>query len=252
MWAEERHTKIMTLLKERQRVESEELTRKFSVSRETIRRDLKILENQGLIRRTHGGALFKEPSAETPFRERKMSRVAEKRGLAQAAASLMQAGGSYFVDAGSTTSLMAEYIANLGNVSIITNSIDLALSLRNASSSVDIVLLGGVMVSEVPATFGEIALRQLRNFRADIAFISPVGIDADIGVSYYDLGEAELAGQMLEQAQVSVVIADASKCGIVSRAIVRECAGIDILVTDAAETAAFTLAGLKRVIRTNA
>ena len=248
MWVEERQSRILSQLKRDKRVEADRLAQDFKVSRETIRRDLKILEERGLIRRTHGGALMSEQSKESPFEQRKVSRIAEKRALCQAAVSLMMPGGSYFIDAGSTTAIIGELMGDLREMSIVTNSIELAMTVRKNNPAIDVVLLGGTIASDVPATYGEMTLRQLRNFHADIAFVSPVGIDPGVGVSYYDLAEADLAGQMLENARQKVVIADASKCGLVSRAIVAECKEVDVLITDEADTAEFLEAGLRRVI----
>lgn len=249
MWVEERQSRILSILKDKKRVEADQLAQDFNVSRETIRRDLKILEERGLLQRTHGGALINEPSQESPFAIRRVSRVPEKRALARSAVSLMSVGGSYFIDAGSTTAAMGEFMAQLGGVSIVTNSIELAVSARSSNSTADIVLLGGTIASDVPATFGEIALKQLRTFHADIAFISPVGIDPKVGVSYYDLAEAELANLMLEQARMRVVIADASKCGVISRVIVSECDKIDVLITNHEDTQAYKHAGLRKIMR---
>lgn len=249
LWVEERQSKILSLLKRDRRVEADQLAQDFNVSRETIRRDLKIMEERGLIRRTHGGALMNEQSKESPFEQRRVSRIAEKRALCQAAVSMMVPGGSYFIDAGSTTAIMGEFMADLGELSIVTNSIELAMTVRKINPAIDVVLLGGSIGTDVPATYGEMTLRQLRHFHADIALVSPVGIDPGVGVSYYDLAEAELAGQMLENARQKVVIADASKLGVVSRAIVSDCKEIDVLVTDESETSAYTEAGLRRVIR---
>ena len=229
-------------------MEADRLAQDFKVSRETIRRDLKIMEERGLIRRTHGGALMNEQSKESPFEQRKVSRIAEKRALCQAAVSLMMPGGSYFIDAGSTTAIIGELMGDLREMSIVTNSIELAMTVRKNNPAIDVVLLGGTIASDVPATYGEMTLRQLRNFHADIAIVSPVGIDPGVGVSYYDLAEADLAGQMLENARQKVVIADASKCGVVSRAIVAECKEIDVLITDEVETSEFLEAGLRRVV----
>lgn len=248
MWVEERQSRILSQLKRDKRVEADRLAQDFKVSRETIRRDLKIMEERGLIRRTHGGALMNEQSKESPFEQRKVSRIAEKRALCQAAVSLMMPGGSYFIDAGSTTAIIGELMGDLREMSIVTNSIELAMTVRKNNPAIDVVLLGGTIASDVPATYGEMTLRQLRNFHADIAIVSPVGIDPGVGVSYYDLAEADLAGQMLENARQKVVIADASKCGVVSRAIVAECKEIDVLITDEVETSEFLEAGLRRVV----
>lgn len=249
MWAEERQQKIMALLAQQSRVEAEVLARTLDVSRETIRRDLKQLEETGQIRRTHGGALLLRPVAEQPFQQRQSSRTAEKQAIASAALTLIEPGQCCFIDAGSTTASFAAALAAVDNVSVITNSVDVALRLRLAQPQAEIMLLGGMLGRDVPATFGNTAISQLEMLRADIAFVSPVGIDAEAGVSYFDLDEAAMARAMLGNARRRVVLADASKCGVVSRSIVSACKDIDVLVTDLKDIDRLAHAGISRVIR---
>ena len=232
MWAEERQQQILGMLARDTRVEADALSDRLAVSRETIRRDLKRLEEAGLLRRTHGGAIAAPTGTESSFVERLAFHAEEKAAIARAAASLVAPGESCFVDAGSTTRSFAQALSTIRGVSVITNSVDVALALRAGQPDAEVLLLGGVLGRDVPATFGGVATEQLAGLRADVAFISPVGIDREAGVSYYDLGEAELARMMLRHARRRVVLADASKIGVVSRSVVLPCNDVDVLVSD--------------------
>jgi DeoR/GlpR family transcriptional regulator of sugar metabolism len=250
MWAEERQQQILTLLNSHSRVEADALASRLNVSRETIRRDLKQLEAAGLIRRTHGGALVGPSISEQPFRDRLAARTAEKQAIATAAVDLVKPGDCCFIDAGSTTSAFAKALAGVEGVSVITNSLDVALALRAApAAGIEVLLLGGTVGREAPATYGVMATEQLSQLRADLAFISPVGIDPAVGASYFDMAEADMARIMLKHARRRVVLADASKCDVVSRMVVCACSDIDVLVSDLADPAPFRHAGVGEVIQ---
>lgn len=248
MFAEERHQQIIALLQDSKRVQAEELAISLGVSRETIRRDLKHLEDAGTIRRVHGGALLAQKVQEAPFRARVEQRTAEKRAIAKAAAALVKPGSCCFIDAGSTTAALAHELAAIPDVSVITNSIEVASILRSARPGMDVILVGGSLSREVPATQGELTLSQIRLFRADIALISPVGVDRDAGVTYFDLGEGEVAKTMLARAGRKIVLADSSKHEIVSRVFVANCAEFDVLVTDSIDNSNIYAAGFGEVI----
>lgn len=247
MWAEERQDRIMEILRRERRAEADALASMLDVSRETIRRDLILLEQDGQVQRTHGGALIAQSVAEEPFSSRVVQRTGEKRAIAAAAATLVEAGQCCFIDAGSTTSAFAQALAGVPGVSVITNSFEVAMAMRAHQPEAEVLLLGGTLGREVPATFGGTALAQLAHLRADIAFVSPVGIAAE-GVSYFDMAEADLARVMLAQARRRIVLADASKCGVVSRVVVAPCADVDVLVTDCADAQRFRASGVGQVL----
>lgn len=249
MWAEERRRRILETLQQERRAEAEALAIMLDVSRETIRRDLMALEKAGHIQRTHGGALISGLVSEEPFMARLGQNIAEKQAIAAAAVKEIQPGQSCFVDAGSTTLAFAEALAELENISIITNSIEVALAIHMRQASAEILLLGGLLSRDVPGTFGGITQKQLADLRADVAFVSPVGVHAEAGVSYFDLSEADIARSMLEQARRRVILADSSKCGLVSRTIVAPCSHVDVLVTGFPNVTDFERGGIDKVVR---
>jgi DeoR/GlpR family transcriptional regulator of sugar metabolism len=233
MWSQERHQRILAQLQAYQRVTTDDLARTLDVSRETVRRDLLELEAAGALRRVHGGAVALEPSAEEPFRQRLSLRRREKQAIARAARALLHPGQSCFIDAGSTTLLFAEELGKISGITVITNSVDVAATLRRQDPQAEVLLLGGRLASEVPATYGELTLSEIARFQVDMAFISPVGVHPQRGVTNYEFHEAEVARVMLNHADRLVVLADHEKIGRVSRVQICGAQKIATLVTNA-------------------
>ncbi len=251
MWAEERHRRIVSHLMTAGHIEAETLTALLQVSKETIRRDLLHLETQGMLRRVHGGAVSAEPDAEKPFSVRRRAWVDAKRQIAAAAARLVRPGQCCFIDAGTTTALLAEALTEIADITVITNSVEVAMTLRAANRAADVVLLGGSISLDVPATYGELTLSEIARFHADLAIVSPVGIDRGAGLTYYHVGEAEVARAMFRNAGRHMILADHSKLGCTSRVVICPCAEVDVLVTDGTRSphaGGLRAAGVKRIV----
>jgi DeoR/GlpR family transcriptional regulator of sugar metabolism len=199
----------------------------LGVSRETVRRDLLSLEAEGLLHRVHGGAVSASAASEAPFERRRRQRWPEKIAIGRMAARLVREGDIVFVDAGTTTLAFAEALASLDRIKVVTNSIGVAQRLGPKA-----VLLGGEISSDVPATFGELALDGIERFLAETAFISPVAVDAASGAMNYALNEAEIARAMIRRSRRTVLLADHSKIGKASRVSVCRLDEVDVLVTD--------------------
>jgi len=252
MWAEERSHRIMSLLTTQARLETDSLAEALNVSRETIRRDLLKLEAEGKVRRVHGGVVPVELPAEKPFVVRRQVNVAEKQRIAKAAVRMLQPGQCCFVDAGTTTAVFATELAKLSGISVVTNSLDVAHTLRNSQPDSDILLLGGQLGADVPATYGEITISQIERFRLDVAIISPVGLHPEHGATDYFLPEAEVARAMIANAGRLILLADRSKLGAVSRVTLCSCDAIDVLIVKRGEHSVVTTmkkAGVNEVIQ---
>lgn len=235
MWAKERHQRILSMLTANRQVSANDLAEMLNVSRETVRRDLLDLEQTGQVNRVHGGAVLPEPRSEEPFRQRMTAQLRAKSEIARKAAGLIEPGQTIFVDAGTTTAVFARELAKLSGVSVITNSVDIATTLQGAGS--EVMLLGGRMAADVPATVGELTLSEIRRFRADLCFSAPVAVHPTKGAFFYDLQEAEIAIAMAGQVRRSVILADQSKLGETSRVRSWKAAEISTLVTNRAASA---------------
>ena len=249
MWVGERQRRIMDVITSVGRIEAEAMALHLQVSRETIRRDLKELESSGRIRRVQGRAISIDLGLEAPLRRRRRMQVEAKRHIGRAAAALLQPGMSCFVDAGTTTAAFAAAL-NVPGLTVITNSIEVAALLRAGADDGEIFLLSGHLGADVPSTCGALTIAQIKRSQVDLAILSPVGIHPTAGVTYYDADEAEIARSMIAQAQSTILLADRTKLGQVSRYAVCACSTLDTLVTDAPSTLTDMLRnkGLGRII----
>ena len=243
MWAHDRHQRILAMLDARGQVGAQNLADLLGVSRETIRRDLLDLDRAGRVRRVHGGAVLPEAAPEAPFANRMTTHLRAKREIARKAVGLIGPGQCVMIDAGSTTAIFAQELARLSGITVITNSLAVANTVQGAGGGIDLLLLGGRMFADVPATFGELTLSEIARFRADLAFVAPVAVDLD-GAHDFALHEPEVARAMSGRAGRVAVLADRSKLGRASRVRCIETGRIGALVTDGGADAGF-LAGLR-------
>lgn len=234
MWQEERFRRIRALVTAFGQVSAERVVAELGVSRETVRRDLVAMEKQGELQRVHGGVVG--VSHQPSITVRVNTRTRDKRAIAQAAAARVTAGQTLFLDAGSTTAILAEELAKLSGLTIITNSFDVALRLNahaeGSARANEVVVLGGTLRGALHATFGDGTVADIRRYRADVALLSPVGMDPAYGAMSYDLREAEVARAMAHHARQLFILADHSKIGLCSRVSYCDVARIDHLITD--------------------
>jgi len=233
MWQEDRHQRIRSLLSTLQRVSTERIMTDLGVSRETVRRDLLDLEALGELKRVHGGAI--KPDDEAPIAERAQTRVKFKAAIAKAATGFIVSGQTLFIDAGTTTTRLAEELAQLANLTIITNSIDVALKMRgtlNQEAANEVILLGGSISERSLATVGGRAIAEIQRYHADLAILSPVAVDHQHGATNFDHAETEVARAMVTHADRVMILADYSKIGQRSRIAYCPVNRIDILITN--------------------
>lgn len=232
MWPKERHQRILSMLNSNKSVSANDLAELLNVSRETVRRDLLELENGGFINRVHGGAVLPNKGNEAPFEKRKDVQTRAKQDIARKAISLIQPGASIIVDAGTTTSALGHYLAKLSDIMVITNSIDIAQTIKASGADIELILLGGQLALDVPATYGELTLSEIQRFNVNLAFISPVAVHPNKGAFSYALKEAEIAKAMISVADKNVILCDRTKLSETNRVRIVEIEEIDYLVTD--------------------
>lgn len=244
MYAEERRRQIASLTAVEGRVNVTELSDRFDVTAETIRRDLAVLDREGVVHRVHGGAVASQSfqTAEFTLDARSRSASNAKSAIAKAALKyLPQGGGSIFLDAGTTINALADLLTvspAAANLSIVSNSLPIALSL--ASNGVpDVQLLGGTVRAITQAVVGDTALRTMALMRADVAFIGTNALTLDHGLSTADSQEAAIKSAFVTHAHKVVVLCDSTKMGndyLVSFASIED---IDVVVTDAGAPQSF-------------
>jgi DeoR family transcriptional regulator, fructose operon transcriptional repressor len=233
MYAEERQRTIVNLAVHQDRVAVSELAEQFGVTTETIRRDLDVLDQRGILRRVHGGAVVAENVSllEAGLAEREPANAIQKARIAEAAlAYLPGANGSVLLDAGTTTGRLAALL-NPGTVTtVITNSLPIASQL--AANAVNVRLLGGRVRGVTGATVGSEAAAALVRLRCDVAFLGTNGISLRHGLSTPDPEEAAVKEAMAQAASRVVVLADSSKVGAELLVGFAALARIDVLITD--------------------
>lgn len=184
------------------------------------------MESEGLLDRVHGGAITTEEVSEASFQKRRRLNWSEKQEIGRKTLELLSPGMVVFLDAGTTTLAFAELLQAGPKVRVITNSLS-AVEILGA----DALLLGGRVLSDVPACFGELTLSQIDRFMADLAIISPTAIHPENGVMYYELHESEIARAMCARSGKTVVLADSSKLCTTSRVVMDDVAAVDTIVT---------------------
>ncbi|VFR31522.1 Transcriptional regulators of sugar metabolism [plant metagenome] len=235
MLQETRLHRIRSLLSSFNQVSTDRIVQDLGVSRETVRRDILELEAEGVLRRVHGGIIATNDEPEPPLAVRQAVRAKEKRAIARAAARLVQPGQTLFVDAGSTTALLAEELSAMTGITLITNGLLVAQQMaagQAAQPANHVILLGGQVNTSLAATCGDVTVSEIHRYRADIALLSPVGVSAEHGATSFEHAEAAIARAMVVQAKRLVILADHSKVGHASRVAYAHAQDIDAVVTN--------------------
>jgi DeoR family glycerol-3-phosphate regulon repressor len=227
-----RQAAILRFLQERGSAEVGNLAAELCVSTETIRRDLRQLEESREVIKRHGSAALPYQLAEAPFERRMRETVQGKRAIARRAARLVDDGDSLMVDAGSTTSIFAQELLKKRNLTVVTNSSDIARTLATVNGN-KVYMAGGELNGDNGAAFGPSAIAFVAGFRVRHAFISIAGLEADFGASDAHLAEAEFARMVLSRAEQRAILSDATKFGRTSLIKVCDFDAIDRLVCDA-------------------
>lgn len=228
-FADQRHQTITARLQTYGSADVGELAAELGVTNETVRKDLIVLEKQGLLRRVHGGALPVGPIE--PAVSERVYFTEEKRRIARAALAHLPTEGAVLVDAGSTTGLLAEMFPGGPQLSVYTNTITIALTLvKNPNLTVNLV--GGRIRPLTMAAVGDWAGRLLADINVDVAFLGANGISVDRGMTTPDPDEAAIKHQMLASARRRIVLADHSKIGNVSLCKHADLSEVDLLITD--------------------
>jgi DeoR/GlpR family transcriptional regulator of sugar metabolism len=234
MLAAQRHKLIVEEVRRQGAVRVSELTDLLAVSEMTVRRDLDALATAGLLEKVHGGATVRGGlSADEPGFEAKSHRqLKEKEAIARAAARLVEPGQSIGLTAGTTTWRLAHNLAQVPDLTVVTNSIQVADVLhRDPRPDLTVVLTGGVRTPS-DALVGPIALTAIRSLNLDVLFMGVHGITADAGTTTPNLLEAETNRALVAASGRIVVVADHTKWGVRGLSRIAGLEEIDVLVTD--------------------
>jgi DeoR family fructose operon transcriptional repressor len=230
--AEERRQRVLELVKDRGFIALADLATTLRASESTVRRDLDLLDQQGAIRRTHGGAtVVSTDGLQTlpALEERTGTAVAEKRSIARAAARHVRDGSSVLLDAGTTTLELARELVGRP-LQVVTNSLPIA-TLLSQSREPDVILLGGFVYPRTGVALGSSTIEQLKSIHVTQAFLSCHGITA-VGLFNHNLLLVETQRAMLASAEESVILADHTKLGRHALTLLCPLNEIDTLIVD--------------------
>lgn len=254
MYAEERQQAMAQAITQHGRVSVADLAEEFSVTTETVRRDLSALERIGLIRRVHGGAVPASTLAviESGLTERDLANTAAKDLIAAAAVSLLPPPGSMvIIDAGSTTARLAALLPRDHRLTVVTHAVPVAARLAGLPQ-IDLFLLPGKVRPTTQAAVGADTVAALADLRADVSFVATNGLSTSHGLTTPDREEAATKRAIVAAGRRTVVLCDSSKIGVESSLRFASISDIDVLVTDSAikpdDQKALDAAGVEVVI----
>lgn len=234
MLAAQRRSKILAELEADGTVRVSDLVWMLGVSDMTVRRDLDVLQREGMLEKVHGGAVVRaEPSAAEPGFEAKSTRQrAQKEAIAAQAAAYVKAGSAIAISAGTTTHAFARHLVTIPRLTVVTNSIWVAEELHRSGMSEMSVLLTGGLRTPSHALVGPIAISALKSLHLDAVFMGVHGMDARAGFSTPNLLEAETNRAMIASGRRLVVLADSTKWGIVGLSSMADLRDASIVISD--------------------
>lgn len=228
----ERRQRILDTARARGTVSARELANALGISEVTIRRDLRLMADEGLLRRTRGGAILTQALAHEPSSyEKGLEAGDEKLAIAKLAVELVSDGASIILGPGTTTLAMARLLVGHRDLTVITTSL-LVPPVLAASPSIEIVLAGGTVRSSIDAVVGPAAERSLRTLRAGLAFLSGTGFSAERGLTTPNLLVSATDQALIDAAHQVVVLADHTKVGRQAVFQTVPADRVDILITD--------------------
>jgi DeoR/GlpR family transcriptional regulator of sugar metabolism len=232
MSLERRRDQILAHLGSHDRSSVVELSQVLGVSEVTVRKDLDVLESQGLLTRVHGGAVASgRGRLELYFATREQQHLDEKRRIAQAAAALVRSGQRIFLDASTTALQVARLIKDREGLIVVTNGLYTALEL-NFCDGITTIVVGGTMRRRSSSLVGSLNVNALQRLRVDIGFFGARSVSANDGMMEADLDEAQLKQHMVNAASIVVGIVDSSKFGGVAFSAFALPEEIDRIITD--------------------
>ena len=228
----ERQSKILESLETKKYISVNELSEKLKVSVVTIRKDLTLLEQEGYLHRTHGGASRQMRYVfDQTVTEKETQNVEEKTRIITKALDFIKENEFIILSSGTTVNLLAQKLYGFRNLTVLTPSLRVALEVCK-NPNVNTIHLGGEVRKNSTSTIGVLAEETLSNFSCTTLFLGIEGIDLDYGLSSTNVGEAHLNKKMMERVDKTIVLADSSKIHKRGFGFICYVEKIDMLITD--------------------
>jgi DeoR/GlpR family transcriptional regulator of sugar metabolism len=210
----ERRESLLDILRNQPGLRVPELAHALDVSEGTVRNDLNALEEEGRLKRVHGGAVLKEQNQfqNHSFVRRYKQNVAAKLALAREAALLVKDGDSILLDASSTDYYLARALSERHGLRVVTNGFEVARELAENPSN-NVILIGGVVNNDSSSVTGLLSERIIEEFRIEKAFLSCSGFSLERGMTEILLAEAQIKRKVIESSQKLYALVDSSKFG---------------------------------------
>jgi len=230
IFQEERIRGIIKILEKENRVLITDLCKIFNTTAVTIRKDLDLLEQEGVLKRTHGGAILHRPLFHgLALNEKEKLHSDEKERIAAEAVKHISEGDVIILDSGSTTTSLARKMKNLKGITVITNAINIAMELGN--SDIEIILTGGSLQKNTSTLIGPLADSILNKISADKLFHGVDGIDYELGLTTPNITEANTSRVMTKRAGEDFLLVDSSKFGRRSLGVICQIKEISKIIT---------------------
>ncbi|WP_333572435.1 DeoR/GlpR family DNA-binding transcription regulator [Sphingomonas sp.] len=222
---------LLELLAQRGQWSIGELAGRFDVSEETIRRDVRQLEQAGRVQKIHGGVCLPGGVLEPPYRQRLRDQAEAKQRIADRAVALVQPGMTLMLDSGTTTLWLARALGHVRDLTVITNSMEIAAQVLGHPGQ-RLFVAGGAIDPDYHAAFGSEAIDYCRQFAPDLTILSMGAVDPLRGFLDFDAGEAAFKRSLLPQARRVAVLCDATKFDKSGFVHVAQFGDVHDLVTD--------------------
>ena len=230
MFASQRKQQILQILAVEKQVMSGELSQRFNVSEDSIRRDLRELAGEGKLQRVHGGAL-PVSAAIAPIETRKNVQIASKQAIARRAAALIQPGQVVIIDGGTTTAEMVRCLPADLACTVVTHSPGIAVALVERPL-IEVILIGGRLFKHSVVTVGASALEGIARINADLFFMGVTGVHDRAGFTTGDYEEAAIKRALAARAAETIVMASQEKLNSASAFAIGELSLASTLIID--------------------
>lgn len=228
----ERHKFILDNLQKAGYVSVAELSKELNVTMVTVRKDLKILEDKGLLYRTHGSATPVAPYVnDRSVNEKKLVHVDQKQRIASTAIDFIQENEAIIIGSGTTVVSFAQAIPKHLNLTVLTGAMNVTMALID-NPNIELVQLGGVVRKSSSSVVGHYAEEMIHAFACSKLFLSVDGVDLEFGLTTTNMMEAHLNMQMIKAVQKTIVLADSSKFGKKGFGKIAAIEDVDVIISD--------------------
>ena len=228
-----RHNEILEIARRDGRVTVEGLAEHFSVTQQTIRRDLAELADAGRLDRVHGGAMLPSGTTNIGYEDRRSLNESGKARIARACAATIPQNCSLFLNIGTSTEAVARQLVHHRNLLVVTNNMNVA-NILNANPDCQVIVTGGMLRRSDGGLIGDVASQTILQFKFDLAVIGCSAIDPEGDIADFDIQEVHVSKSIIRQARRTYLVADNSKVQRTAPALIASLSEIDIFFTDEA------------------